>query len=81
MSWQPENYTLTNNEEIETVISEVASDDLCLNQKEGIDVFEIFDNGLEKSAFQAELGCQRLNGQLVMAPTNKHCQRHNGPEG
>ena len=71
LSWEPEDYTLTNNEEIETVISEVASDDLCLNQKEGIDVFEIFDNGLEKSAFQAELGCQRLNGQLVMTPTNE----------
>ena len=71
LSWEPEDYSLTNNEEIETVISEVASNDLCLIQNKGIDVFEIFDNGQDKSALQAELGCQRLNGQLVMTPTNE----------
>ena len=38
---------------------------------DGLCFFEIFDNGLEKSALQAEIGCQRLNVQLVMTPTNE----------
>ena len=70
-SWEPEKYNLTNNEEMETVISEVDSDDLCQSQNEDTDILEIFDNGIGKSPIQGEQYCERLNGQLTMVPTTE----------
>ena len=70
-SWEPEKFNLTNNGEMETVISEVASDDLCQRQTEDTDILEIFDNGIGKSPTQGEQYCERLNGQLTMVPTTE----------
>ena len=71
LSWEPEIYNLTNNEEIKTVLSEVASDDLCRRQTADQDILEVFDNGIGKSAIQGEQYCERLNGQLAMVPTSE----------
>ena len=70
-SWKPEKYNLTNNDEMETVISEVASDDLCQSQNEDTNILEIFDNGIGKSPIQGEQYCERLNGKLTMVPTTE----------
>ena len=69
LSWKPEIYNLTNNNDTETVISEVSTDDLCLNREET--VLEIFDNGLGKSPAMSEDTCARLNGQLNLYPVNE----------
>ena len=71
LSWEPEVYNLTNNKEMETVISEVASDELCPDQNDDIKILEIFDNGVGKSPIQSEHSCERLNGQLTLAPTSE----------
>ena len=70
-SWEPEKFNLTNNDEMETVISEVASDDLCQSQSEDTDILEIFDNGIGKSPIQCEQYCERLKGRLTMVPTTE----------
>ena len=71
LSWVPENYNLTNNNDTETVIGTVASDDLCKNQDDELKIFEIFDNGIGKSPIQGEQYCGRLNGKLTMVPTTQ----------
>ena len=71
LSWMPEIYNLTNNNDTETVISEVASDDLCSNQNTDMNILEIFDNGLGKSPAMSEDTCARLNGQLDLVPTTE----------
>ena len=71
LSWAPENYNLTNNNDTETVIGTAASDDLCKNQDDELKIFEIFDNGIGKSPIQGEQYCGRLNGKLTMVPTTQ----------
>ena len=66
LSWMPETYNLTNNNASETVISEVALEDLCPSQDKYI--LEMFDDGEGKSPAMSEDFCARLNGQLNLIP-------------
>ena len=49
LSWMPEVYNITNNNETEALISEVASDDLCSSRNSNKNILEIFDDGVGKS--------------------------------
>ena len=69
LSWKPEIYNLTNNNDTETVISEVALEYLCSSHEESI--LEMFDSGVGKSPAMSEEICERLNGQLNLIPMNE----------
>ena len=69
-AWSPEKYNLTNNDDIETILSEVPAADLCLQDKDQ-DVLELFDSGVPKSPLQSEQICARLNGQLNLVPVTE----------
>ena len=71
LPWKPEIYNLTNNNDTETVISEVDSEDLCPDKNANTNILEIFDNGIGKSPIQSEHWCERLNGELKMVPTTE----------
>ena len=68
LSWRPEMYNLTNNNDTETVIDEVAADDLCPSKNMKADVLEFFDDGVGRSPAMSEEMCARLNGQLNLIP-------------
>ena len=70
LSWAPEIYNITNNNNTKAVIGEVASDDLCQNSKKN--VLEIFDDGTGKSPAMSEDTCARLNGRLDLVPTTEN---------
>ena len=69
-AWSPEKYNLTNNDDIETILSEVPASDLCLQDKDQ-DVLELFDSRVPKSPLQSEQICARLNGQLNLVPVTE----------
>ena len=57
LSWRPEMYNLTNNNDTETVIDEVAADDLCPSKNIKADVLEFFDDGVGRSPAMSEEMC------------------------
>ena len=69
LSWMPEMYNITSNNDTEAVISEVASDNLCFSQRSNNkSVLEIFDDGILKSPATSDEMCARLNGRLKLIP-------------
>ena len=69
LPWKPELYNITIDEEIEAIVSEVSSEDLCSSQEGPL--LEIFDNGVGKSPLMSEEFCARLNGQLSIIPIDE----------
>ena len=68
LPWLPDLYNITNNNDTEVLISEVASDDLCSSQASNKNVLELFDDGTGKSPAMSEEICARLNGRLKLIP-------------
>ena len=69
LPWIPELYNITIDEEIDAIISEVPSEELCSSQEGPL--LEIFDNGAGKSPIMSEEFCARLNGQLGIIPLDE----------
>ena len=70
-AWDPEKFDLVNDNDTETVISSVESEELCSKEGQHQDVLEVFDHDFKKSPLDSEKICARLNGQLNLVPTTE----------
>ena len=71
LAWSPEQFNLTNNNDTETILSEVAASDLCSKQDKDQHILEMFDNHVGKSPLESEEFCARLNGKLNLVPVTE----------